>query len=384
MVRSGAARSAVNWSVSGLSVIDLVVAAALSIGAAGLVSGLLHTGHPHGALGASLGVLAMTAPAAIRRRFPLVAVGILAVGAVVNGLAFGPMVRCGAALPAVFLVVYAVGAHCDRLAAATGLMLGTANVAAQAFWDPRLGPTALALLIPVLAAFFATGRLVRSRDRAAQTLRQRSTELRLQRERTARVAVLADRAKVAADLSATLHAEIGRIAGAAADGLVIAAGDPASTRLVLASIEQRGRDALRQMREVLGNLGEDAHSGPQPTLDQLPGLVAASTTTAARLTVHGSPRVLPASLELSGYRIVEHLLTALDDSRYAAIDVGLRFAADALELRVSGPVSRDADLRAVIFAARERAVLHGGRVDGSAVDGQYLATARLPLISGHG
>jgi hypothetical protein len=384
MVRSGSARSAPTWSVAGLRVVDLAVAAVLSIGAAGLTSGLIHTSHPHGTLGASLGVLALTAPVAIRRRFPLAAAGILAFGAVINGLAFGPMVRCGAALPAVFLVVYAVGARCDRLAAATGLVLCAANVAGQAFWDPRLGPTVLGLMIPVLTAFFATGRLVRSRDQAAQALRQRSAELRLQRERTARVAVLADRAKVAADLSATLHAEIGSIAAAAADGLTVAVGDLASTRQALATIEQRGRDALRQMREVLGDLGEDAYSGPQPTFDQLPGLLAASTAAAARLTVHGSPRALPASLELSGYRIVEHLLTALDDTPHAAIDVGLRFDADALELRVSGPASRDADLRAVITAARERAILHGGCVDGSAVGGQYVATARLPLISGHG
>ncbi len=178
--------------------------------------------------------------------------------------------------------------------------------------------------------------------------------------------------------------EIGSIGTAAADGLTMAAGDPASTKQALATIERRGRDALRQMREVLGNLGDGAPSGPQPTFDQLPGLLTASTAATARLTVCGGPRALPASLELSGYRIVEHLLTALDDTPNAAIDVGPRFGADALELRVSGPASPDADLRAVITAARERAVLHGGCVDGSAADGQYVATARLPLISGHG
>lgn len=287
MVRSGAVRPAPNWSVAGLSVTDLAAAAVLSIGAAGLTSGLINTSHPHGALGASLGVLAMTAPVAVRRRFPLVAGGILAAGAVSNGLVFAPMVRCGAALPAVFLVVYAVGARSDRPAAATGLLLCTANVAGQAFWDPRLGPTVLGLMIPVLAAFFATGRLVPSRDQAAQVLRARSTELRRQRERTAQVAVLADRAKVAADLSATLHAEIGSIGTAAADGRTMAAGDPASTKQALATIERRGRDAPRQMHEVLGNLGDGAPSGPQPTFDQLPGLLTASTAATARLTVCG-------------------------------------------------------------------------------------------------
>jgi hypothetical protein len=383
MVRSAAVRSAPNWAVAGLSVLDLAAAAVLSIGAVTLSSGIFYTSHQHGGLAASLGLLAMTAPVAIRRRYPLVASGMLAAGAVANGLAFGQMVRCGAALPAVFLVGYGLGAWCDRATAAAGLMLCAVNVAAQGFWDPRLGHSALGPMLPVLAAFFATGRLVRSRDQAAQSLRQRSEELRYQREQTARVAVLADRARVAGDLTATLHAQIGHIAAAAAAELGVAHDDPASMRRALTAIEQRGRGALRQMREVLGNLSEEAHSGPQPTLDQLPNLLRTSTTAAANLTVQGSPRALPVGLELSGYRIVEHLLAALDDAPHSTVDVGLRYSQDALELRVSGSRARDADLAAVITTARERAALHGGTVDGSTTGGRCVATARLPLISGH-
>jgi hypothetical protein len=52
--------------------------------------------------------------------------------------------------------------------------------------------------IAVLTAFFATGQVGRSREQAAQVLRQRSAELRRQWERTARMAVLAERGRVAA------------------------------------------------------------------------------------------------------------------------------------------------------------------------------------------
>jgi signal transduction histidine kinase len=383
MVRSGAARSALTWTVAGLSVLDLATAAVLSAAAASLASGVIHVSYSRGGLGASLGLLAMTAPVAIRRRFPLTAAGILAAGAVANGLVWGPWVRCGAALPAVFLVAYSAGARCDRARAAGGLALCAINVVAQGYWDPRLGLRVLGLMLPVLTAFFATGRVGRSREQAAQVLRQRSAELRRQRERTARMAVLAERDRVAASLDETLHAEIGRIRGDAAAALRALDRDQGAARRTLAAIEQRGRSALRQMREVLGNLGDDVPGEPQPSLDQLPALLGRSTTSTTRLTVQGSPRALPAGLELSGYRIVEHLLAAFDDTPHSAIDVGLRFGQDALELRVSGPPARDADLAAVMAAASERAVLHGGSVHGSAADGRCVATAWLPLISSH-
>ncbi len=218
---------------------------------------------------------------------------------------------------------------------------------------------------------------------STQVLRQRTAELRRQRERTARVAVLAERGSVAASLDETLHAEIGRICDDAAAGRRALDTDPAAARRTLAAIEQRGRDALRQMREVLGNLGDDAPGEPQPSLEQLPALLGRSTTSTVRLTVQGSPRSLPASLELSGYRIVEHLLAAFDDAPHSAIDVCLRFEADALELRVSGSPARDADLAAAVAAVSERAALHGGSVRGSASDGRCVATAWLPLISSH-
>ena len=68
-----------------------------------------------------------------------------------------------------------------------------------------------------------------------------------------------------------------------------------------------------------------------------PGCSPGPPAADARLTVDGNPRTLPAGLELSGYRIVEHLLQALADAPGAAVDVRLHFGPDALELHVSGP-----------------------------------------------
>jgi hypothetical protein len=405
-------RAPLNWTVAGLGVLDLAAAVILSGYAVALVSGVIHTSHPHGGAAASVGVLVMILPMAWRRPAPLAAAAVMGAAALLNGLVFGPMVRCGAFLPAIFLVAYAVGLRRDRAASAAGLLLCAAAVVAEGLYDPQIEGTGLVAVLPVLVAFFVSGRLVRSRTQTAAALRESSAELRRQREETARLAVLADRARVTADLEQSLHAQIGGLASTAAAGLGALAGDPAgdqaAARQALASIERDGRAVLGHLREVLSTLqerqpGEPQSSEPQsskpqssklqsseplphepqPTLARLSELLARATTADARLTVEGSPRTLPAGLELSGYRIVEHLLVALEDAPEAAVDVRLSFTPDVLELHVSGPPAANVDLRTVLAAARERAGLHGGTVDSRLAGGVCYAMARLPLVSGH-
>jgi hypothetical protein len=405
-------RAPLNWTVAGLGVLDLAAAVILSGYAVALVSGVIHTSHPHGGAAASVGVLVMILPMAWRRPAPLAAAAVMGAAALLNGLVFGPIVRCGAFLPAIFLVAYAVGLRRDRAAAAAGLLLCAAAVVAEGLYDPQIEGTGLVAVLPVLVAFFVSGRLVRSRTQTAAALRESSAELRRQREETARLAVLADRARVTADLEQSLHAQIGGLASTAAAGLGALAGDPAgdqaAARQALASIERDGRAVLGHLREVLSTLqerqpGEPQSSEPQsskpqssklqsseplphepqPTLARLSELLARATTADARLTVEGSPRTLPAGLELSGYRIVEHLLVALEDAPEAAVDVRLSFTPDVLELHVSGPPAANVDLRTVLAAARERAGLHGGTVDSRLAGGVCYAMARLPLVSGH-
>jgi hypothetical protein len=385
MITARALRAPLSWTVAGLGGLDVAAAILLSGYAVALVSGVIHTSHPHGGAAASVGVLAMTLPVAWRRPAPLTAAAVMAAAALLNGLVFGPMVRCGAFLPAIFLVAYAVGARYDRARSAVGLLVCAGAVVAEALYDPQIEAQGLVTVLPVLAAFFAAGLLVRARMQTAAALRGTSAELRRQREETARLAVLADRARVTADLEQSLHARIGDLASTAATGLGALASDqtPTAARQALASIERDGRAVLGHLRQVLSTLQERPLSEPQPTLARLSELLARATSADARLTVEGHPRTLPAGLELSGYRIVEHLLLALEDASDAAVDVRLSFTPDALELHVSGPPAPNTDLRAVLAAARARAGLHGGTVDSRLADGMCYATARLPLVSGH-
>jgi hypothetical protein len=382
MITARSLRAPVNWTVAGLGVLDIAVAFILSAVAVAGVNGAFPP--DHGGVGACAGVLLMTLPVAWRRRAPLAAAAVLAAGALLNGLIFGPMVRCGAALPALFLVAYAVGARREGPRSAAGLLLCAAAVVAEGLYDPRIGGQGLVFVLPLLAAFYAAGCLVRAKTKTAAALRQQSAELRRQREQTARLAVLADRARVSADLEDSLHARIGGIAAAAAAGLGAlnaADADGSGARQALASIEHDGRDVLGHLREVLGELRERAPSEPAPTLARLTTLLDRATTADARLTVDGSPRTLPAGLELSGYRIVEHLLLALEDAPGAVVRVRLHFGPGALELHVCGPPSPAADAQAALAAARERARLHGGTVDSRLAGGLRYAMATLPLVS---
>ena len=385
-------RAPLHWTVAGLSVLDITVALILSAVLAAGIVGALPFAHDHGSVAAAVGALLLTAPLAWRHRAPLATAAVLAAAALLNGLIFGSMVRCGAALPAIYMVAFTAGTIRNRARSATGLALCAGAVVAEGLYDPQIEGQGLPFVLALLAAFFAAGCLVGARTRTAEALRQRSAELHDQREQTARLAVLADRARMSADLEDALHARIGGIAATAAaglsaltaedDGPAAATGD-AAARQALASIEHDGRAVLGHLRELLSSLRERAPSEPQPTLASMSGLLTRATTADARLTVDGSPRTLPAGLELSGYRIVEHLLQALADTPGAAVDVRLHFSPDALELHVSGPPAPSADLRAVLAAARERARLHGGTVDSRLAGGLCYATARLPLVSSH-
>jgi signal transduction histidine kinase len=379
--------SAVNWlwrpvrNVRDIGWGDITVAALLTVWAVLLVTGAFPGSSDHAGVLAAVGVLVMTAPVAWERRAPLVAAAVVAAGTVVNELLIGPMVRCGPALPAVLLIAFFAGTRLDwrGLAIAAALCMGA--VTAQAYYDPQLGPGFLTIGLPAVALACAAGWLVHQRSVAAAALRARNADLRAQREQTAQLAVAADRARVASDLHDFVRDRISVMAEAASAGRELMTADPAAAQDALAQVGTSGRETLAQMREVVGNLRAERLTHPQPVLADLASLLERATTADARLRVSGSPRALPAGLELSAYRIVEHLVEALEDAPDARIDVCLRFGDDALELDVSGPAGKQ---QGTAFAtAHERVALLGGTLHIQAASDRCTALVRLPLSPGY-
>lgn len=352
-------------------------------------SGLDKSANPNQSVGAALAVLVMTVPVVFARRWPLLAAASLAAGAALNWLAIGPMVRCGVTLPAVFFVAFAVGSRChgpSRTVAAAAFL--AVSLLCQSYSDPQLGgPAVLELMLPIALGFGVLGRLLRARDAILVRLRTRTSELREQREQNARLAVAADQERIAADLDGFLHDRVGRMAAvadtgrAALDARPLDIGHPGA-RDAFVTIQETGRETLTHMRDLVAGLRDDSPRQPQPVLAQLDRLLGQVTEAETRLQVTGDPRVLPPGLELSGYRIVENLLVALENGPSASIEVTVAFGSDSLELTVSGRSARHGDPRHALAAATERAALHGGRVRTQAGGGRLATVVSLPLVPG--
>lgn len=296
---------------------------------------------------------------------------------VAHDLAFGWVGRCGAGLPLAFVLAFLGALDSDRgrrwLALGLAVALSAAVVAVDAITGSGLVlPAALVTLL-----IFAVGRAVRERNRLVGDLRERTRELHRLREERAGLEVAADRARVARELDELLQVRLDRLTVAAETADVTDQGQATAT---LERIETDARETLERMRLLVGELRDgEVALAPTPTIAHLDAMLMRHTGAPSRLTVSGDPRGLPAAVELSAYRIVEHLVEVLAARSEKPIDVQVRFADDALEIQVAGAVPRGADVRAAAARARERAQLLGGSVDVRLARGRVQALAYLPM-----
>jgi signal transduction histidine kinase len=299
-----------------------------------------------------------------------------AVTALHDGL-FGWVTRCGAGLPLALVLAFLGALTYDRakawLAAGLSALLAFAVVAV----DATTGPGVISLVLPVILIVFGIGRAARQRSVLRAELRVRDAELRQLRDERAALMITDDRAQLSGQLDRLLQDRLGQLTTAAESGGTLA---PEQAKSLLETIETDSRRTLDDMREIIGLLrGGDAALAPAPTVAHLEALLAQRQPACARLAVTGDPRSLPASVELSAYRIVEHLIGALADRPDAPIAVALWFDETALEIRVSGPVSKSAEVKEIITRARERARLLGGTLDVKISRGRAGVVAQLPV-----
>jgi len=321
---------------------------------------------------------AATVPVLWWRRSVLAVTAVALVVMALHDVLFGWVTRCGAGLPLALVLAFLAALSYGRakawLAAGLSALLGFAVVVV----DATTGPNVIALVLPVMLVVFGIGWAARHRAVARQQLKARDAELRQLRDERAALVISDDRVRLSQQLDGLVQERLAQLTTAAesADGL-----PPEQARALLESIETDSRRTLDDMREIVGLLrGGDAALSPTPTVAHLDALLAQHQPGRARLTVTGNPRSLPASVELSAYRIVEHLVAALADQPDAPIAVALRFDERALEIRVTGPVSKGAEVKEVIARAKERARLLGGTLEVKIARGQAGAVAQLPVL----
>jgi signal transduction histidine kinase len=241
-----------------------------------------------------------------------------------------------------------------------------------------------------ILVFWLAGVFVRGRRQAA-ALAARNAALQLQAEQ----AVTAERARIARELHDIVAHHLSVVVLQAAGAR--ASGRPADR--ALEKIEHSGRQALTEMRRLLGMLREPDEEPvltPQPGLGELPAL-AESVRAAGlpvRLVVDGDGAALPAAVDVSAYRIVQEALTnVLKHAGSAHAEVSIGYVDDSVTIEVTddGPGLEAADrVRAEatqggrgLTGMRERVALFGGDLRaGPRPDGGFTVRACLPTGDG--
>jgi len=385
----------------------MIADAGLAIAAAGLTA-LIAWGPPHLSgtpitgpwwLRALLPLI-MGAPLLLRRRAPL-----LVWAAIWAGLAlaltlnqplnpdFGPYPPTPEPFTFVLLAAaYSLGAHASPRRAAAGLVVAIPVVVEISrhgelglLFGSQGGSANVSLALLQLAAFCLAGVLVRAR-RQAVSMAARSAALQRQAEQ----ATAAERARIAREMHDIVAHHLSVIVLQAAGAR--ASGRPAEA--TLEKVENSARQALSETRRLLGVLrdpDEEAGLAPQPGIGDLDALAA--SVRAAGLPVHlvidGDLAALPATVDVSVYRIVQEALTnVLRHAGPARADVTIGCGQDAVTIEVTDDGTAEPGQQTPagghgLAGMRERAGAFGGELDaGPRPGGGYAVRARLPLGDG--
>ena len=327
-------------------------------------------------------------PLLARRRHPLAALGATGafyVLAVAAGLSL--YVEVGALFAALLVAIYFASVRATPRRAAVAWLLGSlAETGALLLAGDDDGFFLVAtgmFVVPALA-----GQAVRRQSEQAERLRDLAERLDRERESNARLAVLAERNRIARELHDVLAHSLSVMVVQADGGRHQVGQDADAERRAFESIEATGREALTESRRLLGVLRE---AGGQSPLDPQPGLAnldaLVERTRAAGLAteyiVEGERRELSPGLDLAAYRIVQEALTnSLRHSGAEHARVRVAFDRDAVELDLSD----DGDGLGAgnggghgLTGMRERASLYGGKLDaGAAPGGGFRVHVRLP------
>ncbi|HEV2943890.1 MAG TPA: sensor histidine kinase [Solirubrobacteraceae bacterium] len=344
---------------------------------------------------AALGGVGLSVAVAARRRWPFAAV-IAGVGSVAGQDVFGGHLTHHAlgAIPAGVLIFYGAGAFLAARRSRSALGLGVTVL----FLD-------LLLVAPAFAEFFFTGimlcllpwtvgRIMRERGAGESAERESAERLDAEREQRALVAASSERTRIARELHDVIAHSVSVMVIQAGGARTVMDSEPERAESSLRSVERAGREALAEMRRLLGVLdgGEDPRAlAPQPGLGDVADLVSRTRTAGLETTlrVEGEPAIISPALDLCAYRIVQEALTnAIKHAGPARITVQVRWTRDALVLDVCdngrGPVADNGSVSGHgIAGMRERTGLHGGHVQaGAGTNGGFAVQARLPLATG--
>ena len=341
--------------------------------------------------------LALAVPVVFRRTYPTAA---FAAAVAIGGLQVLIDSRPNPTDLVIVILLYTLAAYTPRRISIAGLAICLVGSAAAV---GRWMPDQLSLLNSVLVGsiMFAGPSLIawvfgdsmRYRRAYYTGLEDRAARLEAERDAQAQIAAAAERARIARELHDVVAHNVS-VMVVQADGASYALlSDPDRARAALAAIASTGRQALTEMRRMLGVLRRD-EDGTEPGRAPLPGIgqlgelleQTRATGLAVSFTVEGVPQPLPGGAALAAYRIVQESLTNTrkHGGPRATAQVTLRYLEDALLLRITddgrGPAAASDGAGHGLTGMRERVAIYGGWVQaGPRPSGGYQVTARLPL-----
>ncbi|MFI7538508.1 sensor histidine kinase [Streptosporangium sp. NPDC049376] len=295
----------------------------------------------------------------------------------------------------------------DRVAAQPvwyGALVAMYSAAAYASWWPRVIALAVATVgglaftgssdtavrgVVLFVAAYAVGRAAAVSRSHAAALEERAAQLQRERRIEAERAVERERARIARDMHDILAHAVSLMVVQAEAGPVVVRTDPDRAEATFDAIAASGRDAMTQLRRLLGVLKEgEGQRAPQPTIADLPGLTdqVANPGLAVNYVVTGTPVPLPGDVDVAAYRVTQEALTNIvKHSGATRADIRLDWRDDELMIHITddGKGASRALPRGGngLIGIRERAAAcHGTASAGPRSDGPgFEVVVRLPL-----
>ncbi|MGW1409158.1 sensor histidine kinase [Streptomyces sp. NPDC002403] len=337
----------------------------------------------------SYGLTTLTVlPLVARRRAPVaVLLAVLAAGALYTFTVDGP----GQPLPYTGLVAFCTVAELSSPPKRIGIALLTAAAVLVSVGLARDDLRELFFSLFVFAAAYAFGRFTVTRRAYLRAVEDRARQLELTHRIEAEQAAARERARIAREMHDILSHAVSLMIVQAEAGPVAVRTAPERAEAAFDAISEAGRDAMAQLRRMLGVLREnegspDAPREPQPALAGLPGLAArvSDSGPAVSYEVTGSPGAPGLAVEATVYRIVQEALTNVVKHAGAdSVRVLLEHGPEVLALTVTddgrGPGGGSG---LGLVGIRERAAAHGGTASaGPGPDGRgFRVRVTIPRV----
>jgi signal transduction histidine kinase len=326
-----------------------------------------------------------------RHSRPLGVTAVVVAFYVLLSMLYGPSDDLGAYLP-FFAVLFSLAVYATRGHRVVGVGLVLAGFTVGMLRDPTAVGAATQVrfwfFLSPLAVTFVLGALFRIPRQRAHHLQALATQLDERRRREAAQAVVTERARIARELHDVVAHSITTMIVQAGMGEAFVDDDPDRARRALGTIGCTGREALAEMRRLLGLLRSDvaaATLSPQPGLSCLGELVKTFGDSGLSVTVEmtGDPTSLGDGLDLAAFRIIQEALTnTLKHAESTRADVRVVLA-DDIDIEVTDDGTADATPRQLghgLVGMAERVALYRGEMEtGPMRRGGFRVHARMPV-----